>query len=90
MKDAAAALRDVYKNYAKYITKAREGRKWVYQYDCTNPDLQNLYLTLIKPKQVMLGSENAIKNGVITTDSFMLYQKYKQIIESNQDNSTLL
>lgn len=77
--DAAAALRDVYDNYGKYSQLARMGREWVEQYNCTNSELQNHYLTLIKPKQVKLGEVNRITNGTLITNSSKLYKKYQQI-----------
>jgi glycosyltransferase involved in cell wall biosynthesis len=86
VEDVIVALQDVYKHYELYIKKARKGRKWVRQYDCTNPILQDSYLTLVKPKQVKLGNKNSIENGAIMTNSIELYQKYEQLIESNAKN----
>jgi hypothetical protein len=60
VEDVAAALLAVYKDYDKYIKKARKGRKWVDQYNCTNPLLRNQYRTLIKPKLVKLGKRTEI------------------------------
>jgi hypothetical protein len=84
VKDVAAALLAVYGDYDKYIKKARKGRKWVNQYNCTNSSLRNQYQTLIKPKQVKLGNRNKIQNGIIITKSKKLYKKYKQVVDSNQ------
>ena len=76
--DAAAALRDVYANYARHLAKAQQGRTWVMQYLPDN--LKYKYLTLIKPTQVMKGLNNSLDtNGCLTTDSPGLYQKYKQL-----------
>lgn len=83
IEDAKHALLDVYNDYATYLHKAFEGRNWVRQYDCENPNLQMQYLTLVKPKKVLLGSENKIENGTLTTNSQELYQKYFQIIEES-------
>lgn len=80
IKDVVKALREVYNNYSEYINKARQGREWVRQYDSTNPTLQALYQTLIKPKNIVLGSENLINDGTITTNSINLYSKYQEII----------
>lgn len=81
--DVVAALRDVYDNYNKYIKKARQGRKWVNQYDCRNTTLRGLYYTLVKPNLVLLGGKNEIKNGRLVTNSPKLLQKYQQIVDSN-------
>lgn len=78
--DVAAALLDVYQHYEKYIRKARKGREWVKQYDTTSTKLQQSYVNLIKPKMVVMGDRNKIKDGVIITNSLNLYQKYLQII----------
>lgn len=83
VEDVVEALQDVYLHYEKYIKKARKGRQWVNQYNCANPELQKLYRTLIKPKSVVLGNENIIKDERIETNSFNLYQKYLQIINGN-------
>ena len=82
-KDAALAFRDVFLHYKKYIEKARKGREWVNQYSCKNVELQKLYRTLIRPKKVILSKENEINEGVITTNSLRLKEKYDQIIEEN-------
>jgi glycosyltransferase involved in cell wall biosynthesis len=81
--DVIVALRDVYAHYEYYIDKARRGREWVKQYNCDNPELQALYRTLIKPKNVVFGNENTIEGGTITTNSVSLYMKYQEIIEAN-------
>jgi glycosyltransferase involved in cell wall biosynthesis len=83
VEDVVAALCDVYEHYQFYIKKARKGRKWVRQYDCESPKLQALYRTLVKPKKVILGKENTIKDGILVTNSEQLYHKYLQIIDSN-------
>jgi glycosyltransferase involved in cell wall biosynthesis len=79
--DVVAALRDVYENYDEYIIKAQEGREWVKQYNSTSTGLQELYRTLIKPKEVILGSSNEIRKGVIITDSPHLLEKYQRIMQ---------
>lgn len=82
--DVVTALLDVYNNYQDYIAKARNGRKWVDRYNTTNPKLQDLYYTLIKPKKILIGNKNTIKNGVIMTTSPKLYKKYRQIISADK------
>lgn len=80
--DACDAMRDVYENYQIYLDKARNGREWVKQYLYAN--LYPKYLTLVKPQKIILGSKNLIDNGVITTDSKNLYNKYTKLIKSNK------
>lgn len=78
--DAVKAMQDVYKNYTTYCQKALQGREWVKQYDVNNPRLQNLYRTLIKPYNVILGDQNLITEETLITNSNNLYQKYIQLI----------
>lgn len=68
------ALRDVYENYNAYLIKAKKSRQWVRQY--TFESLKPLYLSLIKPSKVVLGKENKLEPGCVTTDSEALYKKY--------------
>lgn len=82
--DVVNALRDVYSHYEEYIEKARMGRKWVDRYNCENPLMKNLYITLIKPKKVILGKKNIIQDGTIMTTSQDLFVKYQLILGSNQ------
>lgn len=85
VEDAKNALLDVYHNYAIYLGKALEGRKWVSQYDCDNVELQIQYRTLVKPKNVVLGKENKIDKNTLTTNSEELYLKYIQITYNRND-----
>lgn len=72
--DTADALKDVSKNYDKYLQNATEARTWASQYDY--PQIIALYRTLVKPKKVILGAENQITPDYLMTDSEELYQKY--------------
>ncbi len=54
--DVRAALRDMYNNYTSYLQKAQSGREWVKQY-CWK-SLKNKYLSLVKPKTIILGESN--------------------------------
>lgn len=81
LKDVIHALQTVYENYEWYWELAQQGREWVKQYDCNNPNLQALYRTLIKPKHVVLGTENQITEEALITNSESLYQKYLQIAQ---------
>jgi glycosyltransferase involved in cell wall biosynthesis len=66
--DAAAdALRDVYKNYDAYLLSADQRRKWVSS--CSYESLRNLYLCVLKPKEIILGECDKItEKGIMTQD----------------------
>lgn len=72
--DVQAAMRDVYENYNFYLKKAKNGPQWVSQYCWINQ--KNKYLSLIKPKQVVLGEHNVITEDYLMTNSYKLYKKY--------------
>jgi glycosyltransferase involved in cell wall biosynthesis len=72
------ALREVYENYIVYLRKAKKSRTWVKQ--CTFESLKPLYLALLKPSKVVLGKENKLEPGCLTTDSEALYHKYQKLI----------
>lgn len=77
--DAVAAMLDVYQNYPIYQQKAHLGRQWVQQYLSHN--LRQQYLTLFKPKKVVLSDKNLITNDTLYTNSQRLYKKYLAIIK---------
>lgn len=77
LEDVKAALRDVYDHYGKYLNLAKKGPRWVRQYDVKN--LKSKYMSLIKPKWVVLGSTNEIGEDYIMTNSEKLYQKYTEL-----------
>ncbi len=79
LEDVRAALQDVYKNYGKYLKKAHQGREWVKQYRWNN--LQNKYLNLIKPANVIYGDRNEVTDEYFMTDSKKLYEKYIKLNE---------
>lgn len=79
VKDAAEAMRDVYENYDHYLKKAAHGRNWVRQY--LGENLKAKYLSLLKPKKVVLGFRNEATEDYLVTDSVELYNKYKEIIK---------
>lgn len=72
--ELAAALLDVYNNYGTYLGQGAEARKWVAQYDYAS--MKQFYLSLVKPKKVLLGSENKVTEEYLMTDSQELYEKY--------------
>lgn len=73
--DACNSLKKVYYNYDKYRLLAHKSRKWVEQYLFNN--LADYYITLIKPEKIVLGENNIIKPGILTTNSRALFNKYK-------------
>ncbi|MEX0940104.1 MAG: glycosyltransferase family 4 protein [Candidatus Babeliales bacterium] len=72
------ALKDTFFNFVHYLKEAIIGRKWASQF--VHDELKEKYLTLIKPKKVILGLSNKITNGSLITDSKTLYEKYLQVI----------
>jgi len=76
--DAREAMRDVYENYSFYNLKAKEGREWVKQYLYKN--LSSKYVSLVKPRSIVLGQENIIGDNFLMTDSKALYEKYRELL----------
>lgn len=72
--DVKTALREVYTNYQTYIERGPQAREWARQY--THANLKAKYVTLFKPKKVMLGNKNSIEDDCLITKSQELYQKY--------------
>lgn len=79
LEEAAAAIKDVYDNYEKYLLNADKARSWAQSYDFSNANLRDLYKTLVKPKKLILGSENKIHADYLMTNSEALYEKYQKI-----------
>lgn len=79
--DVRKALKALYQNYAFYIQRAAHRRSWVMQYLASN--LRNKYYSLIKPRQVVLSTENKIEDNCLLTNSESLYKKYVSLITSN-------
>lgn len=80
--DVRVALRTVYENYEQYYSKAQIGREWAKQFLYGN--IGQKYLTLFKPKKVVLGNINLIDKDVLTTNSKVLYNKYLSIIKKGK------
>ncbi len=76
---AAEALLDVYENYEKFLSYAKEARDWVKQYEFSN--LKKHYQSLIKPRKLILGDRNEIHEDYFMTNSLELYQKYQRITQ---------
>ncbi len=77
--DVKTALRDVYEHYSTYLQKAQHGRIWVSQYLYSN--LRSKYLSLIKPKKIILGDENLVEDDYVITNSKALYDKFTTFIK---------
>lgn len=72
--DVRKALRDIYNNYDQWLHNAQSNRTWVSQF--TWNSLQKKYLSLIKPKKIVLGTKNHIHDTHLETNSIALYKKY--------------
>lgn len=77
--DAVDALKDMYHNYQKYLDLAPKARKWAQQY--TYDNIKPLFITLVKPKKVILSESNNITKDHLMTNSEILYKKYLKIAE---------
>lgn len=73
--DVVEALQDVYENPSKYGTK--EARSWAEHYDFVN--LRSLYLSILSPKKVILGTKNEITPTHVETNSLCFYEKLKRV-----------
>jgi len=76
--EVVQALLDMYENYDKYLQHRKDAREWVQQY-CYNR-LNTLYLTLVKPQQVILGKENKLTDDALITTSPELVEKYQRLL----------
>lgn len=79
LEDVKDALRDVYKYYDIYLEQAKMGPEWSSQYDFKK--LKSKYLSLTKPKRVILGSKNEITDDYLMTASKELYNKYRDTLK---------
>lgn len=80
IKDAIAALKDVYNNYSKYLLLTEEAKQWALQFDYYKQ--KNLYLGFIKPDKIIFSDKNVIKHNLIETNSRELYDKYNNLARS--------
>lgn len=74
IEDVRKELRKVHSNFAKHKEIATKGREWARGYLWAN--LKKRFLTLVKPKKVIYGTENVIGEDFLMTDSKELYNKY--------------
>lgn len=72
--DVEKALEKAYLNFDYYLKNAEKLRDWSRQFEYRA--LSKKYLNLVKPKKVILGSENLITDQYLMTDSKELYEKY--------------
>lgn len=77
LSDISEALRDVYNNYNSYVEKAKLGKEWVKQYQFEN--LFPKFISLFKPKKVLLADINSIKEDGLLTNSKNLFNKYQNV-----------
>jgi len=77
LEDVCLAMRHVFGNYKEYLELTAGGRQWIRQYNYKS--LKPYYLSLVKPKRVILGKENKICDDFIMTDSVSLFNKYKEL-----------
>lgn len=77
--DVCKAMSNVYNNWNFYRDKAILGRSWVQKY--LRKNIRNYYLSIVKPKKVILGHENKIEEDCLITNSSKLYNKYLEIIK---------
>jgi len=77
VEEAALALKEMYENYETYLEKAQEARNWTKKFEFKN--LRPLYLSLVRPKEVVLGEENKITAEFLMTNSPKLYEKYRNL-----------
>ncbi len=76
----AAALKQMYYNYDKYLASSESLRKWAGKYDFS--EVRDLYKNLVSPKKIIIGEENIISKDEIITKDLALYQKFKQILNT--------
>jgi len=76
------ALVEVYDHYDYYLARAEAGRNWARQYDYSQ--IKPLYLTLVKPQEVILSTKNKIAENTLYTNSKNLYSKYQRLLKKRK------
>lgn len=76
-KDLEEAMLDVYNNYQTYLDKSQDARDWVEKGQYKH--LKNLYMNMVKPKNIILGDRNEITEDYLMTNSQELYDKWKHL-----------
>lgn len=82
VEDLAAAMREVYDHYDQYLSKAPQYRAWARTFDL--PQVKSLYMNLVKPHKVALGTTNTILPNGIMTNSLKLYKKYNSVLRKEK------
>jgi len=80
VEDAAKALIDMYLNAGGYLSHAIKARSFAAKYDYT--ESKSLYLSLFKPKKIIVSKSNTIHKDFITTTSERLAKKYAQLFST--------
>jgi glycosyltransferase involved in cell wall biosynthesis len=75
--DVVDALLDMYENYDVFLKQAPELKRWAQKYDFS--ELKPFYLSLVKPKKVVLSTKNKITREGIFTNSPDLVEKFKEL-----------
>lgn len=81
--DSAAALRNVFDYYERYLAQVQHAREWVKQY--TAQQLSKKYLNMIKPERVLFGPSNRVTDDYVMTNSLALYGKYQAIVRTARE-----
>ena len=79
VQDLAHEMRELYHLYEEHLAVAQKGREWVRQY--LWPELRPYYLSLFRPQEIRLGTENKIEKNYLEIKNERLYSKYKKIFE---------
>lgn len=77
LEEAANAMQELFEHYDVYLKHSEEMRHWVKQYEYKH--LKSIYQTLVKPKKILLGSENILREDLLVTNSKTLYNKYLKL-----------
>lgn len=80
--ELANALIEVYENYDVHLAQSNQAREWASSYQYEN--LKSQYKTLIRPKKVHLGKEDALIGEELVTTSKDLYEKYQKVFNFQQ------
>jgi glycosyltransferase involved in cell wall biosynthesis len=82
VEDLSAAMIDVYTHYDRYLGRAPQCRAWASAFDL--PKVKLLYLNLLKPGRVVLGSSDTILPDGIMTSNPKLFKKYASIFRKKR------
>lgn len=80
--DVVEALLDMYDNYDYYLAKSEQLKNWARKYDYS--ELKPLYLSVVKPNEVVLSTKNKITEKGLYTNSKKLYEKYQKLVKKGK------